>query len=58
MCYIIIKEIEKDGVILPVIMLDSQGEVWEFEKQEEAHSMARILQNNSHTHTNYHVKKV
>lgn len=58
MCYIIIKTVEKDGIILPVIMLDSQAEVWEFETKEQADSMAAILQTNSHTNTRYYTKEI
>ena len=58
MCYIIIKEIEKKGVVLPVILLDSQEEVWEFKTKEEADTMAALLETNSHTNTKYKVKKI
>lgn len=58
MPYIIIKWIDKKGVPLPVIMLDSQNEVWEFEDDKAATEMAELLESNSHTNTKYQVKEI
>jgi hypothetical protein len=58
MPYIIIKWIEKKDIPLPVIMLDSQNEVWEFEDDKAATEMAALLEANSHTNTKYQVKKI
>lgn len=57
--YCIIKVIKNDkGVDLPVIMLDSSDEVWEFESLEEAEKIASILEKNSDSGYEYFVKKV
>ena len=57
--YCIIKVIKNDkGVFLPVVMLDSSDEVWEFESREEAENIAQILQKNSDSGYVYSVKKV
>lgn len=57
--YCIIKVIKNDkGVFLPVVMLDSSDEVWEFESREEAENIALILQKNSDSGYVYSVKKV
>jgi len=39
-------------------MLDSNDEVWEFEKENEALHIANILEQNSTTGKEYEVKKV
>ena len=57
--YCIIKVIKNDkGVDLPVIMLDSSDEVWEFESLEEAQKIANILEKNSDSGYEYFAKKV
>jgi len=57
--YCIIKVIKNDkGVFLPVVMLDSSDEVWEFESREEAENITQILQKNSDSGYVYSVKKV
>jgi len=57
--YCIIKVIKNDkGVDLPVIMLDSSDEVWEFESLEEAEKIASILEKNSDSGYEYFAKKV
>ena len=48
MSYLIIKEIKSDnGKVLPVVLLDSQADVMEFDNREEADKMAAILNVNS-----------
>lgn len=57
--YCIVKIIKNnEGVSLPVILLDSSDEVWEFSNEEEAKHIAEILEKNSDSGYNYFVKKV
>ena len=58
--YVIIKNIEnkKTGKILPVVLIDSQCEVLEFETEEEALKYKDIFQVNSDSNHLYEVKKV
>lgn len=59
MSYLIIKEIKSDnGKILPVVLLDSQADVMEFENKEEAEKMAAVLNINSDSGHTYRVKKI
>lgn len=59
MSYLIIKEIKSDnGKVLPVVLLDSQADVMEFDNREEADKMAAILNVNSDSGHTYRVKKV
>ena len=59
MSYLIIKEIKSDnGKVLPVVLLDSQADVMEFDTREEADKMAAILNVNSDSGHTYRVKKV
>jgi len=59
MSYLIIKEIKSDnGKILPVVLLDSQADVMEFENREEADKMAAVLNINSDSGHTYRVKKI
>ena len=57
--YVIIKHVRvQDKKIFPVIMLDSHGEVLEFEKKEDADQLAKILNVNTDSGHRYEVKKV
>lgn len=59
MSYLIIKEIKSgNGKILPVVLLDSQADVMEFETREEADRMAAVLNVNSDSGHTYRVKKI
>ena len=59
MSYLIIKEIKSDnGKVLPVVLLDSQSDVMEFDNREEADKMAAILNVNSDSGHTYRVKKI
>ena len=59
MSYLIIKEIKSDnGRVLPVVLLDSQADVMEFDTREEADKMAAILNINSDSGHTYRVKKI
>jgi len=48
----------ENGVELPVVLLDSSDEVWEFENADDATKMAEILTKNSDSGYRYFVKKV
>jgi len=56
--YCIIKYIKADKKELPVIILNSQDEVLEFEKEEQAQEMCSILQMNSDSGYRYVIKKI
>ena len=58
--YVIIKNMKnkKTGKTLPVILLDSQSEVLEFEKEIEANKLCEILNNNTDSGHKYKVKKI
>ena len=59
MAYCIVKMVKSvNGVELPVILLDSHDEVWEFDDEEVAKGMALILEKNSDSGNTYFVKKV
>lgn len=61
MPYIILKYIKTDitgSNKLPIVMLDTNDEVWEFKDKEEAQHIADILAQNSTTGKEYEVKKV
>ena len=57
--YVIIKHVKtKNNRKLPVIMLDTQGEVWEFYNKDKAQEMANIFNTNTDSGHTYEVKKV
>jgi hypothetical protein len=57
--YIIIKHVKThNNRKLPVILLDTQGEVWEFESKDGAQEMVDIFNTNSDSGHKYEVKKV
>lgn len=60
--YVIIKHVKtvsnKPNKRLPVILLNSDTEVWEFETPEEAEKMKNIFQTNSDSGHVYEVKKI
>jgi hypothetical protein len=59
MSYLIIKEIKSNnGKVLPVVLLDSQADVMEFDNREEADKMAAVLNINSDSGHTYRVKKI
>ena len=59
MSYLIIKEIKSNnGKVLPVVLLDSQADVMEFENKEEADKMATMLNINSDSGHTYRAKKI
>jgi hypothetical protein len=60
--YVIIKHVKTVSNIpnkrLPVILLNSNTEVWEFDTPEEAEEMKNIFQTNSDSGHIYEVKKI
>lgn len=58
--FVIIKSVKnkKSGKWLPVILLNSDNEVWEFNTEEDAERMKEIFQTNSDSGHNYYVKKI
>jgi hypothetical protein len=57
--YVIVKHIKtQDSRKLPVILLDTQGEVWEFDLIGRAQEMVDIFNANTDSGHEYEVKKV
>ena len=60
--YIIIKHVKMNSSPMsrkvPVILLNSDTEVWEFENEEEATKMKEIFETNSDSGHKYEVKKL
>jgi hypothetical protein len=57
--YVIIKNVKKNPVVsVPVILLNTDNEVWEFDTYEEAEKMCQIFQTNSDSGHTYVVKKI
>lgn len=58
--YVIVKSIknQKTGKYLPVILLNTQSEIWEFQTEIEAERMREIFQQNSDSGHIYKVKKI
>jgi hypothetical protein len=58
--YVIVKHIKnkKTGKRLPVILIDSQAEILEFELQKEADNLCEILNTNTDSGHFYSVKEV
>jgi hypothetical protein len=57
--YVIIKYVKTNNDrVLPVIMLDAQCEVWEFDNKDKAQDMVNILNTNTDSGHKYEVKKV
>ena len=57
--YVIVKHIKTENKTkVPVILLDSQGEIWEFDTQKEAEKMKDTFQTNSDSGHVYEVKKI
>jgi len=58
--YVIIKHIkmQDNKTRVPVILLDSQGEIWEFDSQKSAEEMKEIFELNSDSGHKYEVKKI
>jgi len=57
--YIIVKKIKQtNGVILPVVILDANSEVWEFQTLEDAERIRDIFERNSDSGHKYEIKKI
>ena len=58
--YVIIKHVKMSDnkKRVPVIILNSESEIWEFEKRDKAEEMKEIFQNNSDSGHEYEVKKI
>ena len=57
--WVIVKYVKnKKGVTLPVIILDSHGEVLEFSNEDDANKMREIFQLNSDSGYKYTIKKI
>ena len=57
--FVIIKNVSlPNNRILPVIMLDTQGEVWEFDNKDNAQEMVNIFNTNTESGHKYEVKRV
>jgi hypothetical protein len=57
--YVIVKHVKtQTNRSLPVIMLDTQSEVWEFDNKDKAQEMVNILNANTDSGHKYEVKKV
>ena len=60
--YVIIKHVKRPSTIpakyLPVILLNSNNEVWEFDTLGDAEKMKEIFQTNSDSGHIYEVKKI
>ena len=57
--WVIIKYIKnKKGSVLPVILLDSNGEVLEFDSSNEAAKMKDLFELNSDSGHKYYIKKI
>ena len=60
--YVIVKHVRRPSTVpaqyLPVILLNSDTEVWEFDTLEKAEEMRDIFQTNSDSGHVYEVKKI
>jgi hypothetical protein len=57
--WVIVKIIKNlNGIELPVIILNSQNEIWEFDTIEEADKMRIVFETNSDSGHKYIVKKL
>ena len=57
--WVIVKIIKNlNGIELPVIILNSQNDIWEFDTMEEADKMRIVFETNSDSGHKYIVKKL
>lgn len=58
--YVIVKHVKMNDnkKRVPVILLNSDNEIWEFDKKEKAEEMRDIFQNNSDSGHEYEVKQI
>ena len=57
--WVILKYVKNNkGVVLPVIILDSNGEVLEFDNERDATKMGNLFELNSDSGYKYEIKKI
>ena len=57
--FVIVKHVKnKSGIKVPVILINSYSEIWEFDTLEEAESMRVLFEQNSDSGHKYEVKKI
>lgn len=57
--WVIVKNVKYDtGKILPVILIDSQNEILEYNTYEEAERIKKLFEANSDSGHKYEVKKI
>lgn len=57
--FVIVKNVKKkNGKVLPVILLNSHSEIWEFSSFDEAMNIKDVFENNSDSGHIYSVKKI
>jgi hypothetical protein len=47
-----------NGIMIPVIILNGQSEIWEFKTESEANEMKNIFSKNSDSGYEYLIKKI
>jgi hypothetical protein len=59
MSYIIIKHVKRTtGAVVPVVILDTNHEVLEFDSKAQAESMTSLLQTNTDSGHKYEIKEI
>lgn len=57
--WVIVKNVKNDtGKVLPVILIDSQNEILEFETYEQAERVKNLFETNSDSGHKYEIKKI
>lgn len=57
--WVIVKNVKNDtGKVLPVILIDSQNEILEFETYEQAERVKNLFETNSDSGYKYEIKKI
>jgi hypothetical protein len=57
--FVIVKLIKNEkGKTLPVIILNSDGDIWEFSNERDAETIRAAFENNSDSGYNYFVRKI
>jgi hypothetical protein len=57
--WVIVKMMKNlNGVMIPVIILNGQSEIWEFETESAANEMKNIFSKNSDSGYEYIIKKI
>jgi hypothetical protein len=58
--FVIVKHIKQSttGKTIPVIIIDDQNEIMEFETHEEANEIRKVFQKNSDSDHIYEIKKI